>query len=190
MPGNLEELKKQIEDGVHAAEELQRLLAERKREERPRFRLIKGGLLGGAIAAGVEWLRGYVAAIAIAATAVTVTGAVIAERPHSPGADPPQAITRPTVKPKPPVSPTPPSVTRAPRRTSPPRTQPTKAPVARPTPSLLPATPRLGATKTPQQAKTAVPTKTVVPIVTPTITSAPAEDCTGIGLLGLCLLGN
>ena len=83
MERDYEQLQREIQIGLDAIRELKRIAAEEKRKERPRLKLLKGGLLGGAIGAGVEWVKHYVAAVAIAATAVTVTGAVIAEQPHS-----------------------------------------------------------------------------------------------------------
>jgi hypothetical protein len=196
MPDDYEQLQKRIEDGVRAAEELQRLIAEMKRKDRPKLKLVRGGLVGGAIWAGVEWLRNYKLAVALAATAVTITGATIAEHPASPGADPPPASVRPSTPPRTSVSPPPrrdPVAAPTPR---PPRTSPlrTEQP-ARPTPSLRQVAPSLGATKPPKPEQPT--TKPIVslpvaptiktPSVTPVVTTT--EACSGVGLLGLCVLG-
>jgi hypothetical protein len=193
MPGDLEKLKKQIEDGMRAAEELQQLLAEEKREQRPKLRLLKGGLLGGAIWAGVEWFRDYKrAAMALAATGMAVSGAVLVEQPDSPGADPPsQSIARPPSKAEPSKRPTT-RPTVAPRRTSPPRTTQPLARIAPPvstsaTPRLLQAAPSPAAVK-PPATKSPAPKPTVTPTVTPPVTVTPTVPCV-IDLLGirLCL---
>lgn len=197
MEERIEELEKRIADGLEAVRELKRLKAEEPKA-RPKFRLIKGGLVGAGIWAGVEWIRNYKrVVVALTATGITVAGAVIAEDPGSPGADPPsQVIThpppsvptkRPTAVPTARPSPTP-------QRTSPQRTQaPMRIPPA--APSSTPAK-----TKEPTQVRTRTPTETpteapVVSLpVTPTITpSAAVETITAlpcaIDLLGvkLCL---
>jgi hypothetical protein len=199
MPDEYERLRKQIEDGVHAAEKLQRLLAESKRDghhRKPKFKLIKGGIIGGAIWAGVEWFRDYKRiAAALAATGITVTGAVIAEHPGSPGADPPRpAITKPA-KPKPSVPPQP-LTTRAvvptPRRTSPPRTQSPAAPTtAAVKPTVQPTVAGTSTAKPSPSSTVSLPvTPTATPVVkTPVPTIVDPASCTGVDLLGLCLLG-
>lgn len=190
MPGDLEQLRRTIEDGVRAAEQLQKLLAEEKRKRRPKLKLIKGGLIGAAIWAGVEWFRDYRrSAGALAFSGLVVTGIGITELPESPGSDPPEVIKPPvSVRPSVPVrldaTPTPPR----PPRTSPLRTTP--APAAAPA-AAQPA-------KTPTPVATTAPTKEVavevtVPTLLPstTLTPAsvsPAQTCK-VDLLGvkLCL---
>jgi hypothetical protein len=197
MARDYESLKRRIEDGVQAAEELQKLLAELERKRKPKLRLIKGGVLGGAIWAGVEWLRNYKIAVALAATAATVVGGVIAEQPHSPGADPPaQAITKPRpVKPRTSVpSSAPPRVAApTPRRTSPPRTRaparvaPAESKSVKPVttkPTVKPTKPSAKPTKAPVTTPAvSIPATPTVPIET------PPTGCVGIDLLGLCILG-
>jgi len=202
MPDDLQQLQRKIEEGLEAVRELRKLEAEKKKAARPKLRLIRGGAVGAAVWAGVEWLWGYKAAVVLTAAAVTFTGGVLAEHPDRSGADPPEhAITAP--KPRSSAPPTPPRAAPTPRRTSPPRTQvplatPTVVPPVRPvtarpvkpTPTLLPATPSLGVTKTPVTVSPPVK-PTVTPSVTPSIPVAvETADCTGIGILGLCLLGN
>ena len=191
MPGDLEQLKRTIEEGARAAEQLNKLLLEQKRGERPKLRLVKGGLIWGAVMAGVEWFRDYRrTAAALALSGLTVTGAVIAEQPHSPGSDPPQAVkppsvTRPSATPS--VRPKP-TTALTPRRTSPPRTQ-VQARIT--PPPVAPSTTQPAETKKPTQVPTSQPTKTppsdpivslpVAPTITPTL---PVDTCT-INLLGV-----
>jgi hypothetical protein len=205
MPEDLEALRKRIEEGVEAAEQMQRILQQQERgargEQKKRFRLIKGGLVGAGIWSGVEWLWSYKVTVAVAAAAVAFTGGVIADHPGSPGADPPQAIKPPAVA-KPSVAvPKRPKATPTPSlRTSPPRTQvpmritpppepaarpavePKERPTVKPSPSQLPAAPTLGV-----PPKTSVPTVSVpvTPTVIPSIpVGTTAPPCT-INLLGI-----
>jgi len=211
MAGDYEQLKRTIEDGVRAAEQLQKMLAEEKRKRRPRLKLIKGGLLVGAIWAGVEWLRDYKrVVIALAATGITATGAVIAEHPGSPGADPPRPgiietprqappKVRPSSRPRPTPTVTP-IRTVSPRRTSPPQTQPMR--VSPPESVETKARPSTTRTTRPSTTKPVAPPKTTQPIVTktvsipvtPTITTPPIietqpAECAIVTVLGLCVLG-
>lgn len=212
MPEDLTQLRKTVEEGVLAAEKLQKLLAEQKRRERPKLRLIKGGMLGGAIWAGVEWLRNYKIAVALTATAAGVAGGVIADRPHTPGGDPPaQAILKPA-EPRPSVPPTstPRVVVPSPRRTSPPRTAarptppkavetprvekttvkpPPKPPVSRPEPSAPKPVAPTTTKPTLKLPVTKPPVKTTpAPTVSVTVTVPPASPC-AVGILDLCILG-
>lgn len=187
MERDYEQLQRKIEEGLDAVRELKRIEAEEKRRKRPKLRLIKGGLLGGAIWAGVEWFRDYKRiAVALTAVGVTAVGAVIAEQPHSPGADPPPAAipTRvapviPRHTPRPLATPTP----TIPPRTSPLRTLASR-PIesAKPSPTLPPTVPRPRATEA---------TPTILPSVlaTPELTeTTQAIKCT-VDVLGvkLCL---
>ena len=197
MPDDLELLRKRIEDGVEAAEEYQRILQLQDRKDRgerkKRFRLIKGGLIWGAVTAGVEWLRGYArTAATLAVSGAAVTGVVIAEQPHSPGADPPQAIKPPGMirpsalpSPRPKATPTP---TR-PRSTSPPRTQVSMRIPPPPAATTQPAKPKKLAPVPTRQPSTPVPTVSLP--VTPTVStpSLPVEivttDACTLNLLGV-----
>jgi hypothetical protein len=195
MAHDYERLQKQIEAGLDAVRELKKMADEQKRREQPKLKLIRGGLLGGALWAGVEWLRNYKLGVVLAATAATFVGGVIAEQPHAPGADPPAAISKPT-PPRSSVSPSAPPRVAAPtpRRTSPPRTYARVVPPAEPSKSAPSKTPK---GKVPHVSKTPV-TKTPkvlpslpvkVPVKTPTIpVIVETPECT-IGLLGLCILG-
>lgn len=199
MAQDYEQLQKRIEDGLDAIRELKKLAAEEKERERPKLKLVRGGLLGGAIWAGVEWLRSYKLGVALVATAATAVSGVIAEQPHSPGADPPaQAIKQPA-EPRPSVLPsqTPRTVVPSPRRTSPPRTPqaPQTTVPMRIAPPADPAKPtRRPAVKptiTPKQVpKPVAPKPTVSITVTPTLESptlpqVPVEPACTIDLLGV-----
>jgi hypothetical protein len=194
MAEDYERLQRKIEDGLDAVRELKKLADEEKRKERPKLKLVREGLIGGTIWAGVEWLRDYKIGVALTATAVAVVGGIIAEQPHSPGADPPaQAITKPAT-PRTSAPPTrPPSVT--PRRTSPPRTKRVvttrPAEVAKPKPSQLQAAPNLGAVKPPQAVRPSKPSSPSLPAESPSlpVVVESTQTCTGIDLLGLCILG-
>jgi hypothetical protein len=207
MPDDLEALRKRIEEGVEAAEQMQRILQQQERaargEQKKRFRLIKGGAIGAAVSAGVEWLWGYKVAVAVATAAVAFTGGVIADQPGSPSADPPQVVKPPATI-RPPVPPRP-KATPTPLRTSPPRTQvpmriippsapattrptvkptvkPKEKPAVRPTPSQLPAAPSLGETN----PTVSLP---VTPTVTPSVPVVSTPPPCTVNLLGikLCL---
>ena len=181
----LAQLQGKIEEGLAAARELKRLAEEERREQRPKLRLIKGGLIWGAVLAGVEWFRNYRrAASALAVTGLVVTGGVIAEQPHSPGSDPPQtvrppAVIRPSVPTKTIATPRPPR----PQRTSPPRTPPVRAriPVVVPT-----ATPTKTATPTP--APTRTPTKAPSQELLPTPSLSPSVPATSALVTTVCQL--
>lgn len=191
-------LRKQIEEGLDALDELQRHLeaAEKQAgEERPKFRLIKGGLIGAGIWAGVEWLRNSPrAAAALAFSGLAVGGLVIADPPHSPGSDPPASINPPAS-----VAPTPtkrPTLKPTPPRTSPLRTQARITPPSAAPPSTAPPTkePVRVATQTPSMKATITLPSVTVPTVslpvTPTITVAlPTESVTPevciINILGI-----
>lgn len=208
MPEEIEKLERRIADGLEAAQELKRLTAEAQRKDRPKLRLVRGGLIGAGISTGVEWLVSSKAAVVLAAAAVAVAGGVIAEHPGTSGADPPtHAITAPN--PRPSVPPTSPRVAPTPRRTSPPRTrasarvggatlqatQPTSSKPAKPTVEPTKAKPTR--TTVPPEPSKVKPRPTVSVSVPPTIltpaipvVTTPAGSCTGIDLLGICLLGN
>lgn len=207
MPEEIELLRKRIEAGVEAAEQMRQILQEQEQgargERKKRFRLIKGGAVGAALWGGVEWLTGSKAAVVLAAAAVAVAGGVIVEHPGTSGADPPaHSIIAP--EPKPSVPPTSPRAAPTPRRTSPPRTR-APARVAPPTQpvSSKPVKPTVEPTKA-KPTRTTVPpapskqkprpivSTPVLPTVTPSVPTVieTTPGCTGIGLLGLCILGN
>jgi hypothetical protein len=185
MPGDYEQLKRTIEDGVRAAEELQKLLAEQKREARPKFRLIKGGLIGAVIWAGVEWFRDYRrVAVAVAAVGIAAGAAVFAEQQDlgPPSAQPPSISVKPT-PPRSSVSPPPPTdtvVTPTPTLSSPPRTSPLRT-LAKPNitmPTPVRSTPTATARTIP--TPTAVITLTDTPIVVTPSIQPSIDTCPGL----------
>lgn len=193
MPEDYEQLQRKIEEGLQAIRELKRLKAEEQRRNRPRLRLIKGSVVGAALAAGVEWCWNYKVAVAVAAAAVTFAGGVIAEQPHSPGADPPAAVkppasVKPTAPPRPKVTPTPrrtsPPRTQVPMRVEPPAEQATIKPAAKPKEKPK-VTPTASRTTTQPTASTPIVSLPVTPTLEAPVTPA---SCT-INLLGvkLCL---
>lgn len=167
MPDEYERLRRRIEDGLKTADELERRLAAAEREKRKhRFKVIKGGVVGGAVWAGVEWLMNpRKIALSVAAGGLAITGTTISDHPGSPSSDPPEAMkppasVSPSVTPTPTVKPTP-----RPPRTSPLRTLGrSSTPVVAPTRKTVPS-------HTPQKAPSAVPTRTptVSPTQTPTV---------------------
>lgn len=197
MPDDLQQLHRKIEEGLEAVRRLKQLEAERKKAERPKLRLIKGGLIGVGLGVGLGWLRDYYkhAAVALVATGATVGGVVISEQPHSPGSDPPTVMkppasvapstkldTEPTVRPRPPRT----SSLRTQARISPPpaappsTTQPTKAPTQAPT-----GVPTTKPTTTPTILPTVSAPAVSLP-VTPTVTvTVPTADVCAINLLGI-----
>lgn len=202
MPEKIEQLERKIAEGLEAVRELKRLTAEEQRKDRPKLRLVRGGLLGAGILAGVEWLRDYKkVAVALVATGITITGATIAEHPGSPGADPPRQVivqppkakpSRPPI-PRPTATPTPrrtsPPTTRAPMRITPPPAKPPvpkpavgKDPVQMPTPSPRQATPSPGIPNLPVSTPTV--SLPVTPTAIPTPEIASPDTCT-INLLGV-----
>ena len=192
MPDDLERLQRKIEEGLEAVRELRRREAERKKLERPKLRVIKGGLVWATIAAGVEWFRDYRRTVGtLAVSGLTVTGAVIAEQPHSPGSDPPQAVKPPaSIRPSVP-HPTRPKAIPTPAR--PPRTSPPRTPQpVRSTPVAAPASTPPAKTAPPTPAPTKEPAEDLLPTTpSPALTSdlvPPATPC-AINLLGvkLCL---
>lgn len=194
---HLQELQQKIEEGLAAAKELKQLAAEEKCQNRPKLRLIKGGLTWGAIWAGVEWFRNYRRGVAaLTLSGLTMGGVFIAEHPNSPGSDPPESVKPPAAV-KPSTEPTAkPTVTPRPPRTSPLRTlarnsTPVAAPGPtatpdKPAPSRTPTTPSpsIEPAETPDQAPLAslppLPTKAME---TPEL-ATPAITCV-INLLGI-----
>lgn len=197
MPDDLEQLQRKIEEGLEAVRELRRLDAEKKKRERPKLKLIKGGLIGAGIWAGVEWLRDYRRTVGtLAFSGLAVTGTVVAELPHSPGSDPPGVIkppasTRPSVRPTVPVrldaTPTPPR----PPRTSPLRTPPVSATVAAPAATQPAKAPTPAPSRTPAKKPTEaiLPTPTLLPSTTLTPPAVVSPEACTVDLLGvkLCL---
>lgn len=195
MRDEYECLRKRIEDGLEALDELQRRLeaserVARERKDEPKLRLIKGGLVGAGIWAGVEWLRNYRRAVAaLAVSGLTMGGVFIMEQPNSPGSDPPEAINPPAS-----ITPSvkPPTPTVKPR---PPRTSPLRTLARNSTPVAAPKASKPSHTSKPTPTPSATPT--VIPSITPseTLTEAlpslpvetPAlatESC-AINLLGI-----
>jgi len=200
------ELRHRIQAGIEAADELKKRLTrldQQQPRERPKLRLIKGGVITVALAAGVEWLRGYRrAAVGALVTTAAAGGIAYVAPPVSspPSAEPapptrhiPQPSRPPTptvsVAPSPPPRSAPPSTAKSPSRTSPLRTLatvPVSVPSTKPPATVVVELP----VKTP--AVSITPT-TVLPVeVTPSTTSQ--ADCAPLSLnpLGVCLdlLGN
>lgn len=190
------------------AETPDELLGEREKRDRRKFRLIKGGVIGGTVLGTLAWLRhGRRFAASLTAAGVAIAGATVVEFPGSPGADPPtQVIARPpNADPtkRPTVVPTVrPTSASTPQRTSPQRTQ-ASATVAPPTvvpstvtpPSVIPtpAKPSISPTVAPTPAPSTTTPMVTLP-VKPTVSTTPlpvvdaTAACTGVKLLGGCLL--
>lgn len=173
-----------------------------EQEERPRpvLRLLKGGLVGGLILAGVEWFRDYKRiAVALVAAGITISAAVVVDQDDGlPEADPPPGpqTTAPTKPPRPSAKPTGTPAPSTPPRTSPLRTlgtrdiEPTEmwssTPRTAPPPTRPPTTPTVLITQTLALPVTITPPTTIITI--PTITpKCVAEVSTNLLDVDLCL---
>lgn len=187
---DLEDLRRKIIDDLEQVElALKRQRADEEQHPRPVLRLLKGGLVGGAIWAGVEWFRDYKrVAAALVAAGITVTAAYVADQDDLPGASPPP--TRPSITPTRAPRPTDrPSATPAP--STPPRTSPLRK---LGTIAVEPADERTSAkrpdpvrTRTPGPTPTMVltttdliPTPTVTIIPTVTVSPIAGPSCLGV----------
>lgn len=171
---------------------------EQEEHPRPILRLLKGGLVGGVILAGVEWFRDYKRiGVALVAAGITITTAMVVDQDDGlPGADPPPGrhATAPTKPPRPSAKLTETTAPSTPPRTSPLRTLGTR-PIEPAT--VRSSTPRTAPPRTlpPAPTPTVLTTPTPIPvtvtpptIILPTITpKCVAEVSTGLLDVDLCL---
>lgn len=195
------ELRHRIEAGIEAADELKRRLSQLEREEsreHPKLRLIKGGLIGAGVWAGVEWLRGYrrvglgVLASTAAASGFVYVTPTMPDRPNADIPPPTRHVAEPNRPPTPkvPVTPRPPArpvPSTTAKETSPPRTSPLRT-----TPSSSPITQT--PTKPPAKAVVGPIPETPIPSIAPTsdlpsVATSQEPDCSLLSLdpLGVCL---
>lgn len=172
---DLEALRRKILEDLEQVE----LALKREQQEdhpKPTLRLLKGGLVGGAIWSGIEWLRTYKRiGVALVAAGITIGAAGLAEQDDGfSGADPPPS-QHTTESPNLPTTPakaraTPPPGT--PPRTSPLRTLGTKSMTPETTtPSAAPQPPPRSKPPRPTPTLLATPTSTPAPVtVTPPVT--------------------